>query len=1420
MTVSYLDGFARQIQNKLRVDAGPAIQRNAAGAVILDGDSKPLLADSAERWLTSGHEVFNNKGWSTQTFEPLFSTTPAFESDDVLRAYGVATRTHYDPVGRVVRQDLPNGSLTSSAYTAWSTTYFDANDSVVGSDYEDARSTLPPSDPERVALTRAQTHAQTPTITELDFLGRPFRLTEVGEGGVERVTVTSYGATGLAERIIDPRGLTAFAYRYDMLGRALFEQSMDAGDRWTFFDALGHVLHQWDGRAVHTEHRFDQNGRRTDTRVDGALGLDNLVERIIYGDDPVVPQATLRNARGRIVERYDDAGVLLFDLYHMDGQVAESSRALRSAPDAHKTTVDWTTPAAVTIDGVQHRSRHRFDGLGRLVSHSLPDGTTREVAYGVPGHVTEVRITTADGLLQRKVIATGIDTNARGQRTRMRLGNGVETSNEYEADTFRLSRLYTRRAGGGARDYLDVEYTYDPAGNITRWIDHVQEPSASTPLVQGLSTSPVCEFTYDAFYQLKTATGRVHQALLEHDYRDGLPDPNTIKGTRHLALNNGAAVERYTRLYDYDLAGNLQRTRHQGASRSWVTQFWTLATSNRKLPKQDLNSVDITNPEARFDANGNTISLPHLRSMDWSHANRLSRAVIIDRSALGDPDDAEYYVYGGDGLRVRRVNERVVAGQLEVTETTYFEGCEIKRISRGGNARLLRQTSHITDGSARLATLHQWSIDQTGLETSNVGQKKLHYLVGNHLGSVSLELDEAGDVISYEEYFPFGGTSFIAGSNVRDIKLKEYRYSGKLRDDATGFYCYEYRYYAPFIGGWLSPDPLGAVDGLNLYCFVHNNPIRFVDPDGLDSSTLDRLGSVKLGLSEKQAIAQFNSSQGLQLGIQVTDLRKEGNDWVIVSSKPIDPDLLDSARALGSLELAEAIHSIGKIDLGADLGGGEGGEGQGEGAGLKDGGGEGNGDGDGDGAGTDTADGKGESGEGSGAGTKGKGSGGGGTGKTGEGSKGDGKKSGSGSGAGTGTGKDATGAKNGVDGGTGGPGGKAGGTGKDDASSKGSGGKGGDAPTAPPGIPIGPGGIPWSPDMKMPEVLPESGTPITDPRQLPSSGGGTDARSQPGTEDGTAVRPGGMGGGTTDGEATASERGTSGGADGGEGGEEGGASGGLRGGSGWLTLPSWLAAPLNFIADKVAAVIDYVQTGLDIVGLIPGLGEIADGLNGLISLARGDYVGAGLSFAAMIPFAGWAATAGKFGRRAAKVVNAASDVTRAASKYGDEAASVVSTVARNADEAAEVVAKNADELAGAAKNAPSSAGTATVHYRPGPQGPHWTVETNVPGAGKLETHQVVTAPKGRKTQVLEVEPGDFPSRPAASKTVELPDANAARNMQTDQLGRGETGQWIPTGKSANSCATAVCEVVAAGGGRFPSDPAQAGAFLRNLFGIK
>ncbi|MGO1273344.1 MAG: RHS repeat-associated core domain-containing protein, partial [Pseudomonas helleri] len=105
------------------------------------------------------------------------------------------------------------------------------------------------------------------------------------------------------------------------------------------------------------------------------------------------------------------------------------------------------------------------------------------------------------------------------------------------------------------------------------------------------------------------------------------------------------------------------------------------------------------------------------------------------------------------------------------------------------------------------------------------------YSVNDHLGSSTLELNQSGEVLNQESYYPYGGTAWWAAKSALEARYKVIRYSGKERD-ATGLYYYGFRYYAPWLQRWINPDPAGDVDGLNLYRFVANSPIRLTDNDG------------------------------------------------------------------------------------------------------------------------------------------------------------------------------------------------------------------------------------------------------------------------------------------------------------------------------------------------------------------------------------------------------------------------------------------------------------------------------------------------------------------------------------------------------------------------------------------------------------
>ncbi len=116
--------------------------------------------------------------------------------------------------------------------------------------------------------------------------------------------------------------------------------------------------------------------------------------------------------------------------------------------------------------------------------------------------------------------------------------------------------------------------------------------------------------------------------------------------------------------------------------------------------------------------------------------------------------------------------------------------------------------------------------------------------VVKRLGSTIGLSDSSGAVQTQYTYEPFGKTS-ASGT----VSTNSLQFTGRENDD-TALYYYRARYYSPTLQRFIDEDPLGFAGGdLNLYAYVRNSPLNFVDPSGQDTFEFGVGGSGRAGIA-------------------------------------------------------------------------------------------------------------------------------------------------------------------------------------------------------------------------------------------------------------------------------------------------------------------------------------------------------------------------------------------------------------------------------------------------------------------------------------------------------------------------------------------------------------------------------------------
>ena len=285
------------------------------------------------------------------------------------------------------------------------------------------------------------------------------------------------------------------------------------------------------------------------------------------------------------------------------------------------------------------------------------------------------------------------------------------------------------------------------------------------------------------------------------EIKNKITDAYDATGNRTEKLVNGMTAERY----QYDARNRL-------ISRDIMSQ------------RADGTNAAV-HKEYTYDRQGNMLS-DGTRSFPYDAMNRLSQVT-------NEEGGIQKNRYDGEGLRAEMEENGRLATFL------FDEDKVVAETESDGNViRYIRGYELISSDSEKARTYYHYASDE--------------------LGSITHVTDGNGNVCNYYEYDAFGEFT------VREETVaNRFAYAGEQYDPVAGLYYLRARFYNPVIGRFIQEDTYYG-DGLNLYSYCQNNPVRYVDPSGHNGMCPEKAAAIKKlmdeeGLTEEQAKKRYES---------------------------------------------------------------------------------------------------------------------------------------------------------------------------------------------------------------------------------------------------------------------------------------------------------------------------------------------------------------------------------------------------------------------------------------------------------------------------------------------------------------------------------------------------------------------------------
>ena len=656
----------------------------------------------------------------------------------------------------------------------------------------------------------------------------------------QAVTTFQYDPLGLLLSTTDPDGLTT-TYQYDAYGRKRSRTHPDAGSTLWTYDKAGNVIASSTQRQLKT-------GVPTEYRY-----VYNRLAEIVYPQNPYNNVHYTYDDAGRVIQRIDATGYENFS-YDALGNMTSSERLI--ALPTEKAPYTFTT-------------RYRYDSFGKMRQIVYPDNEVVDYRY-------------QDGLLKSIAgyqLQLGGDSNRYvsniiydeyDRPVESYYGNNDMSIYTYDSERQWLSGVELQ--SGNNNTLQELIYTYDGVGNIV-------EIEQSAGMVNGMGGSWKSTYLYDNQNRL-TEASQTSSDLGDYSYAVTYSPAGRIgrkQSDAGIDLYYGYYANQDFEIFNHQIATIYDNVLGEAAKLYWdadgqLTRFYNPCSGEvRQHLWSDAGQLvaSVDNQYCAFyayDGNGaRTYKLTghsafaQVNAGDWYVDLSFDDHTVIyvnPYMILSDQGITKHYYNGAqrvatqisdpfwlpsgtivepDGAEYAELAQFLLQATMEMYEPDDepIEGNNII-IDIEGNESNEVQPNCLDDW--RVIDVDYYYLDEDRIRHVLEGGEYaiatpiIYYYHSDHLGSASWITDNNGEPIQYIHYMPYGELWVNQRHSTYD---ERYKFTGKERDEETGYDFFGARNYSSAITSWLSVDPLSdKYPSISSYAYCNWNPLKYVDPDG------------------------------------------------------------------------------------------------------------------------------------------------------------------------------------------------------------------------------------------------------------------------------------------------------------------------------------------------------------------------------------------------------------------------------------------------------------------------------------------------------------------------------------------------------------------------------------------------------------